>query len=149
MKRDPLPALLKLRRGTVDEAKQALARSLEAEAEASRSLAAAQEAIWRETQAASDLSASDGAVEAFAAWLPVGREHVGAAEEAVAAAAAETVRARAVLTQARAALRAVEELHATREATEAAARQRREQAMLDEAGLRARRVGGRPSFTSE
>jgi flagellar export protein FliJ len=137
MARDPLVPLLKLRRLAVDDARHSLADCLAREDATEKALAEAEGALERETLAAQS-SASDGEVEAFAAWLPYGRLAVQKAQSARDAAAVETTLGRAALTLARSAAEGVEKLieqHQQAREAEAAARER---AVLDEAGQRKR-----------
>jgi flagellar export protein FliJ len=140
MARDPLQAVLKLRELAVEEARRDVAACLELETAAGREAAAAEQAIGRETAAATDLSAGDAEVESFAAWLPHGRRRAREAHEKHEAAAMDTARARAVLAASRAGVEAVQKLIEKRRAEENAALARKAQAELDEAGLR-RRTG--------
>src|SRR5487761_2092713 len=108
MARDPLEALLRLRRLAVDEARRGVAACLDAEAEAMQAVARLKQAIERETEAASSLATNDADVEAFAAWLRRIRPEQAAAHAAREQAETETARARTVLAAARAAARAAE-----------------------------------------
>ncbi len=135
---DPLATVLRLRRVTVDDAKRCLAAVLRAEEAAQRKAEAAESSIDDEAAAASDLAGGDEAVEAFAAWLPVGRSKAAAARAEHDQLRSEVAMARAGLTAARAAAEAADALvehRAMRRSIEAA---RREQASQDEiAGRRA------------
>lgn len=136
MTRDALETLARLRHSVCEDARRALAACLEAEDAAGKALHGAEDAIFREQDAAGALDASDGAVEAFAAWLPVGRRAVVEAREADARAGAATVQARAVLAVARASAEAADRLLASRAAEREAEAARRAQAALDEAAAR-------------
>jgi flagellar export protein FliJ len=138
MARDPLQAVLKLRELAVEEARRHVAQCLEAETTAGHELAEMDQAIARETAAASDLAAGDAEVEAFAAWLPQARRRARAAEAKHEAAVMETARARAALAATRAGAEAVQKLMEKRRAEHEAELQRKAQAVLDEAGLRRR-----------
>jgi flagellar export protein FliJ len=138
MARDPLVPLLKLRRLAVDQARQGLAECLAREEVTEKVLAEAEAALERETLAA-QASASDGEVEAFAAWLPYGRMAVQKAQSARDAAAVETTLGRAALTLARSAAEAVEKLIEQRRQKNDAEAEQRERAVLDEAGQRKKR----------
>jgi hypothetical protein len=130
--RRTLHLLLRVRRRTLEAARQDLARALEAEAIAADHHRQSEDAIRRELRAASCTDAPDAAVEAFAAWLPRGRAAVMLAEAARAAAEAASQQARTRLVVARTASEAAEQLlknHLTAERAEAA---RQLQAMLDE-----------------
>jgi hypothetical protein len=136
---DPIQALLRLQRKATDEARQMLAVCLTREREAERSVALARASIERE-MAAAQASDSDCDVEAFARWLPRGRQVLEAAEIGCAEAANATARARAALTLARGAAEATENLLEQRWQERRDAAERKLQAELDEAGLRPRRV---------
>jgi hypothetical protein len=66
MTRNPLEALLRLRRVAADEARRGLAECLRVEGEAAAAVAAIAAAIERETEVATSLAAGDAEVEAFA-----------------------------------------------------------------------------------
>ena len=135
---DPLATVLRLRRLTVDDAKRSLAAVLRAEEAAQVKAEAAEGSIDAEATVASDLSRGDEAVEAFAAWLPVGRLQAAAARAEHEQLRLEVALARAGLTVARAAAEAADALVARRAAERAAEMARREQASQDEiAGRRA------------
>jgi hypothetical protein len=136
MSRDALETLARLRHSVCEDARRGLTACLEAEEVASVVLHRAEEAIFREQDAAGALGAGDGAVEAFAAWLPLGRRAVAQAREAHARAGAATVQARAVLAAARASAEAADRLLASRAAEREAAAQKAAQAALDEAAAR-------------
>lgn len=110
MSRDSLETLARFRRSLCEDARKALVVCLEAEEAANTALHFAEAAILSEQVAASALDAPDGAVESFAAWLPHGRQAVARAKGAHDNAVAATVRARAVLSSARASAEAVEKL---------------------------------------
>ena len=76
-------SLLRVRRLALGEARRALEASLGAEALAEAAARTAERAIEVESDAAHVLTADDGTVEAFAAWLPQARRRVGLAREAV------------------------------------------------------------------
>lgn len=88
-------ALLRARRAALEAARRALAASLCVEGEAEAAARDAERAIDLEADAARALTADDGAVEAFAAWLPEARRRADVARAASATAQAETSRARA------------------------------------------------------
>ena len=129
---DALRTLVRLRQGTVGEAKRLLATCLEAETRARNAAAEAERRIAREAEAACRLEAGDAAVESFAAWLPVGRHAVEAARRAEEASRSDTERARAAMVLARTGAEAAEKLLAKREAELAAEAQRKAQLALDE-----------------
>lgn len=133
MSQDPLQALLRLRRLTVDTARRDLAACVAEEATAQEAARSIEMAIARETAAACRLEGGDQAVQAFAAWLQQVRPSARAADEAVERAVVRTAEARAVLAAARAAAEAVETMMARHAADRMAARLRAEQHALDEA----------------
>ncbi len=135
MSHDPLQALLRLRRITADEARRDIAECLRIESEAAAAVAAIKASIERETEVVTGLAAGDAEVEAFGAWLRRVRPKQRAALAAEDEAATATVRARALLGAARAAVRAVEEMLEKHAATALAAAERKAQGEIDEAAL--------------
>lgn len=125
MMRAGLPSAIRLRRLAQAEARRQLAERVEAQTAAEAMVGAAEAAIEREQEAALDLAAGDAAVEAFAAWLPTGRRACAQAEALRQAAVAETARARAILTAARAALEAAQRVAAAHDAARAKRLRRR------------------------
>ncbi len=107
---DALRTALRLREQSRDAAAEDVARCLVRSEQARVAARAADERIAREMEAAVSLDAGDGAVEAFAAWLPVGRNAAAAAEEASQDTEAALTVARAGLAVARACVEAVEGL---------------------------------------
>jgi flagellum-specific ATP synthase len=136
MSRDPLEALLRLRRMAADEARRGLAECLRAEGEAAAAVATIEAAIDRETEAATSLAAGDAEVEAFAAWLRRIRPKQQAALAAAESAEAATTQARGVLGAARAGVQAAEETLEKRGAVERAEAERKAQNEIDEAAQR-------------
>jgi len=136
MKRDPLEALLRLRRVAVDKARHDLADCLRAESEARANVMVITASIEREAEVATDLSSGDAEVEAFAAWLRRIRPTQRAAEAAADEATAETAEARAALAMARAAVRVVEEMESHHADAARAEAERAAQRELDEAARR-------------
>ncbi len=132
MTRDPLEALLRLRRLAADEARSALADCLHNEDVAVQAIAAIEAAIERETTAATSLAAGDADVEAFAAWLRRMRPKQHAAHLAEDQAEAETARARIMLATARTAVQAAEDMLEEHAAARRAVAERRAQNELDE-----------------
>lgn len=132
MTRDPLETLARLRHSIREDARRGLAACLDAEEAASHVMRSAEAAIYDEQKAAGSLDAGDGAVEAFAAWLPQGRKAVAQAHAAHDDASAATVRARAVVAAARASAEAADRLLASRNAERAADAARRAQVETDE-----------------
>jgi flagellar export protein FliJ len=141
MKRDPLEALMRLRRIAADKARRDLADCLRAESAAVAAVEAFAASIEHEAEVATDLAAGDAEVEAFAAWLRRIRPRQRAAETAVEEAAAETAEARAALAMASAAVRAVEEMQAHHADAARAAAERAAQRELDEVGRRGELIG--------
>ena len=133
---DPLATVLRIRRVTVDDARRRLGAALRAADLAVAQVQAADTAITKEGEIAADLMAGDGAVEAFAAWLPVGRAKAAAAHEASERAQAEVAKARAAVTVARAAAESAEVLLQKRGADAALQAARRAQADTDEVASR-------------
>ena len=82
-------SLLRVRRAALGEARRALEASLGTEAAAEAAARDAERAIEIESDAAHVLTADDGAVEAFAAWLPRARRRADLDREAVATAPPE------------------------------------------------------------
>ena len=132
MTRDPLEALLRLRRMAADEARRGLAECLRVESEAAAAVAAIEAAIERETEAATSLAGGDAEVEAFGAWFRRIRPKHRSAQAAEADAEAATASARAVLGAARAAVRAAEEMLEKHAAAAQAAAERAAQGEIDE-----------------
>ncbi len=131
---DPLETVARLRRLALDEAKEALATCLRAEAEAAGALAALHAAIAAETSAAI-AGADDRAVDAFGVWLRRTTDERAVAEAALARAEARTAEARAVLAASRGNKQAVQDLLLRRATDQAARESRGEQAVLDEANV--------------
>ncbi|MEO9189826.1 MAG: hypothetical protein ABI224_07455 [Acetobacteraceae bacterium] len=132
MARDPLDALLRLRRLAQEDALRELAVCMAADAAANAAVACIDAAIVAEEEAASRLDAEDIAVEAFGRWLRRVREERDAASTARDRAEAGAIRARAVLGAARSALAAVEAELARRAEETRLVVLRREQAAIDE-----------------
>lgn len=142
---DPLAALLRLRRTTLDEMQRKVATAYDAEREAGIMVDAAGRALEQEARAAMSLSAGDETVETYARWLPVGRRAHQRALDAERAASAELDRARAMLVLARAEVRTVELQIEARTRANAARMERRDRDAADEAArtLFTRRTAGR------
>lgn len=138
MARDPLDALLRLRRLAQEEATRDLAAALAASDATTAALERVELSIAAETAAASSIEADDVAVEAFGRWLQLVKVAHAAAAAASGRAEAETVRARAVLGAARAAVRAVEGEIERQAAAARASALKREQAATDENARRKR-----------
>lgn len=132
MTRDRLRALLQLRRLAQEEATRDLAAALAGSDAAAAALERIELSIATEIAAANRIEADDLAVEAFGRWFRRAKLERAAASAASDRAEAETVRARAVLGAARAALAAVENEMERRAAAVHAATLKREQAAIDE-----------------
>jgi flagellar biosynthesis chaperone FliJ len=141
MARDPLESVLRIRRMTVDDARRALAQSLRHEEVARHRAEAAEALIYREGEIAADLSVGDGAVEAYAAWLPTGRALLQVARAAHEQCSSDVAIARAALTIARAASEAASNLLARRVAEQNILLERRSQNLMDEVASRQREDG--------
>ena len=135
---DPLATVLRIRRVTVDEARRHLSAMLHAEEQAERRAAGAEAAIGAEGEVAADLLAGDRAVEAYAAWLPVGRAQAAQARADCDRARSEVARARAALTVARAAAESADTMLRNRQAALAIEAARRAQGEMDEIAGRVR-----------
>ncbi len=139
---DPLATVLRIRRVTVDEARRLLSAALSAEEQADRIAAAADAAIGTEGEIAADLMAGDSAVEAYAAWLPVGRAQAVQARAASDRARSDVAKARAALTAARAAAESADTLLRNRQSAAAVEVARRAQGEMDEIAGRVRVPAG-------
>jgi flagellar FliJ protein len=113
---DALTTILRLRGLAVAEAKRALAARLQEEDVAAVDAGAAERALAVERNAASAMDVGDGAVEAYAAWLPLGHRVLDAARERSRNCEAGTMLARARLAAAQGAHEAAERMQATRDA---------------------------------
>ncbi len=136
---DPLETVLRIRRVTVDDAKRNLAALLRAASAAQAKADAADALILAEGELAANTD-GDHAVEAFAAWLPVGRAAATAARAAHEQVQSDMAKARAAVTVARAAAEAAESLLARRAAERAVAERRRTQAAMDEVAAQQKRI---------
>ncbi len=133
---DPLDLLLRLRARTVDEARQALADCLVAEAAARERISTLEASVVQEVAAASAVTADDLAVEALSVWLRQTRSAQHAAQAALEAAEAQCQEARMVLSAARAGVRAVETVLEHKADERRVQAERAEQRRLDEAAVR-------------
>ena len=131
---DALATVMRIRKLAVDEAKRALVEALTVEDQARRVADAAEAQIGIEGEIAADLNSGDGAVEAFAAWLPTGRANAARTRAAHEQTLLEVARARAGLSAARASAEAAKNLQERREAELALDAARRNQATMDEIG---------------
>lgn len=138
--RTTLNTLVRLRRQALDTARQLLTASLTREHVVETAHREAEGAIRRERDVATALDSADAAVEAFAAWLPRGRQALAQAETARTDAEAATAQARARLTTARAAVEALEQMLEDQATSQRAEAARKLQAALDEFGQRRRPV---------
>jgi hypothetical protein len=138
MARNPLAVLLRLRRQAVDSAQAELAMQRTEAAQASDAVRRAEGVIVEEREAAMALAADDRLVEAYIAWLPKGQAEVVRARGVLARTESAVVLAEATLSAARAGAEAVEKIIALQADAERSALEARAQAMLDEAGSRAR-----------
>ena len=134
--RDALDVVLRIRRITVDDAKRALSALLQAEEEARVEADDAEARIVQEGRAAASLAGGDEVVEAYAAWLPVGRAYAVATRAACDKIRCDVSVARAALAAARAAAEAAQQLLAARAAERAMEADRRGQAAMDEVAAR-------------
>ncbi len=142
MTRDPLRALLRVRNAALDAAKQALADGLLAERRAIDAEHFARDTMRTEEACAMSLDAGDGAVEAFAAWMPRGRQAIRLAVTERDRRAAHLVGVRAKLALARAGVEAIASVLDGRASVARAEESRKGQAELDEAGRSAHRAPG-------
>jgi len=136
MARAPLQVLLRLRGTAVDAARGELSALLAKEHHASAAARRAEARIAEEMAQANRIEADDGAVEAFARWLPRGRAAALRTRALAEEAQADCTLARARLSAARAAHEAVKSALSRQAQQEQAAVARAEQAVLDEAGSR-------------
>ncbi len=139
MRRDTLHALARLRDRAVEDSRRELARCIAAEAEAQARLDDTERRLLIQGEAAADLAAGDEVVEAYARWLPIGREEIVQARRALDAATAEVHYARATLDAARAAARLVSDALERERRDETVRSQKQEQAEIDEQAIRAER----------
>ena len=128
MARDVLETVLRVRQIAADEAKRLLAAGLREEEAARRRVAATEDLVNLETEIAADLSAGDGAVEAYAAWLRHGLAQQESARAAHERSTTKVTLARAGMVVARAAAEAAANMLARRLATQQAAAAKRAQA---------------------
>jgi flagellar biosynthesis chaperone FliJ len=136
MSRTSLETLVRLRRLAGEDARRAFAACLRAEDETAAALRSAESAILHEQAAAADLAADDTVVEAFAAWLPQGRQAVARASAAHDRAGAATAQARAAVAAARVSTEVAERLMQAQAAARADEAARRSQISIDEAAAR-------------
>jgi flagellar export protein FliJ len=138
MRRDPLLALLRVRRLSVDEARRDLAARLEDERSAAQALHEAAGEPGRQAAAIRDLARDAPWPDAYALWLPRGQAAIRKARDALTQAETAAQNARAHLGLACAKAKATEDLLARRARDRALILARKDQAVLDEAGQRPR-----------
>jgi flagellar export protein FliJ len=129
---DPVARLMRLRAAQENAARRDLAAALRDREAAGARTAAALAAIAREAKGA-PREATHPLAGAYTAWLPAGQAAIARARAEEAARAAAADQARAVLTQARMAVKACETLAEARAETKRLAWLRREQATLEDA----------------
>lgn len=133
-----LTVSLQIRAQAVELARQTLASALDIAELAGQAEREAMLAICEETDAANSLEADDLAVEAFAAWLPVGRQAVAVARSQRDEAEVRVVVARAALAAARKAEAATQNLIGAQARLDRRILGAAEQAAADEAASRAK-----------
>ena len=139
MKPQALDTLLRIRRASLDDAERVVADALRRQQQMQAQCEEEEARYAGETLAALDLASGDEAVDAFARWLPIGRQTVAAARAAEQEATSEVDRARILLGLSRAAHRSVELLIEKRNDEARQTQDRRLQhAMDDLAGRRTR-----------
>ncbi len=141
MAREPLEALLEIRRIALDEARLELAACLEDEVTAARLIVRCDDALVAEQRAAERLAADDAAVEALAAWLPSAQRRTVSARSDHERAMAKSAGARAAATLARGGYEAVQEVLLARLVGASRVRMHREQLDLEDATRRSARCG--------
>ncbi len=141
MRPDPLPTLLRLRRMEMDTARAEMLNVEARVAEAQLAVQTAEAAIRHEIAMASDIATDDAAVEAFSAWLPVGRATLARAAVVRGRAEEDVLHARTMFNLARIAAEAVETLIEENKANGLRTGLQRQQAVLDDiSGVRRRRT---------
>ncbi len=136
MRIDPLRSLLRVRQATTKASKMALSQAIAAEAECRLSLSEAERRILHEADAAMSLGADDGAVEAYARWLPTGRREAKRLSASLQRVSQEVEVARTALTLAKAAEHAIAIQLDQALAEVARSRLKKAQAELDEVASR-------------
>jgi len=137
MVRDKLDTLLRLRRLAVQDGMRALAEAIRIEEQACQAQAACAQAIVQETAEARHLADRDATLAGFAPWRARAAQALRDAEAHVAEAGEATQTARAMLGDARGAMRAMELALERRQAATELAVQRSAQHALDDAARRA------------
>ena len=136
MRVESLRSLLTVRQAATSGAKTALAQTIAVETAANAAVVEADRRITAEADIALSLGADDGAVEAYARWLPQGRRNTREARAVLARASQDVALARTALMIARAAEYAVEVEVARAEAEIARLAAKKAQEELDEVGAR-------------
>ena len=129
---DTLKSVLRIRRMTLDSARRELTAILHMEETARLHADEAAALIEKEGESAAEISFDDQAVEAFAAWLPIGRANAVAAREKHEQLRSEVAKARAAVTLARAAAETAQNLLDQRNAERVTEMDRRAQVVLDD-----------------
>ncbi len=132
MRLDTFRTLLRLRSAGTEEARRVLAQSLAVQSQAEADASAADKRLQIEAEAALDLGASDGAVEAYASWLPLGRQAAKLARARCDLANDQVTVARTALSLARVGERAARTILDKMEADFELTRARKAQAELDD-----------------
>ena len=138
MRRETLAAIVKLRQQAITDARRRLAITIADESRAQAKSQEAERQLLREAEAAANVTAGDEVVEAYARWLPKGLQQASAGRLEWEAATVEVNHARATLDAARAAAEMAEDAADTFEKAEVTKSRRKEQAELDERGVRTR-----------
>jgi len=137
MARDKLDTLLRLRRLAVQDRMRALAAAIRTEEQACRAQAACAQTIVQETAEARHLAERDAALAGFVPWRARAAQALRDAEAQAIHAGEATQTARAMLGDARGAMRAMELALDRRKAATELATQRATQHALDDATRRA------------
>lgn len=142
MQRKALATLHRIRTEASEAAQRALAEALANEAELCRLAGDADLQIAAEAQAALDLAADDGAVEAYLRWLPGAQAVARRLHAEAEAAAAKVAAARATVSLSRTAEASIDRALEAHDASERQARSAKEQLAIDEIAQRASGSGG-------
>lgn len=133
---NPVDLLLRLRGVAKDEATRLLAIRLDEEAAARRLVQDAETRMTEERLAATDPDKGDGVVEAYVAWLPIGRRQERAARDMCERATANVTIARAELRIAHAAAEAAVKFQEHQAKAVRTMADRKSQIILDEVAAR-------------
>ena len=136
MRRDQLLKLLQLRRMEVNAARAELLAAEVTAREARQAVRDAQSMLRHEMAAACSVAADDGAAEAFAKWLPIGRAAQTRAEAQLQRVEENLFRIRTAFNLSSSAAESVEMLINDQHTTQIRAEQAAEQLHLDEISLR-------------